>query len=164
MGFKDGSGISWTTCKQSAPCSSQVTTPTPNHSLSTGRMLFLMPKQQCQALNAVPLITDKYVTVQMNTAGAVKLGRVQIILLIIGRQAIVVINNSERFTYSPAPCSDSHQQKLIIHQTCDRDYSNHCSLNQSTDAVGSIRGRLSGYKNFCFRNLRWFSCYCSGIQ
>ena len=113
MGFRDGSGISWTTRKQSAPCSRQVTTPTPNHSLSTGRMLFLMPKQQCQALNAVPLITDKYVTVQMNTAGAVKLGRVQIILLIIGRQAIVVINNSKRFTYSPAPCSDSHQQKLI---------------------------------------------------
>jgi len=28
MGFWDGSGISWTPCKQSAPRSSQITTPT----------------------------------------------------------------------------------------------------------------------------------------
>jgi len=26
MGFWDGSGISWTICKQSAPCSTQITT------------------------------------------------------------------------------------------------------------------------------------------
>ena len=32
MGFWDGSGISWTICKQSAPCSRQITTPTPHHS------------------------------------------------------------------------------------------------------------------------------------
>ena len=29
IGFCDGSGISWTTCKQSAPHSRQITTPTP---------------------------------------------------------------------------------------------------------------------------------------
>jgi len=40
---KDGSDISWTICKQSAPCSRQITTPTPHHSIFTGRMLFLMP-------------------------------------------------------------------------------------------------------------------------
>jgi len=33
MGFWDGSGISWTICKQSAPCSRQITTPTPHHSV-----------------------------------------------------------------------------------------------------------------------------------
>jgi len=49
MGFWDGSGISWTTCKQSAPCCRQMTTPTPRHSVFTGRMLFLMPNQQCQS-------------------------------------------------------------------------------------------------------------------
>ena len=31
MGFWDGSGISWTICKQSAPRSRQTTTPTPHH-------------------------------------------------------------------------------------------------------------------------------------
>jgi len=34
MGFGDGSGISWTICKQSAPRSRQTTTPTPHHSIS----------------------------------------------------------------------------------------------------------------------------------
>jgi len=43
------SGISWTICKQSARRSRQITTPTPHHSVFTGRMLFLMPNQQCQS-------------------------------------------------------------------------------------------------------------------
>ena len=44
------SGISWTICKQSAPCSRQITTPAPHHSkLFTGQMLFLTPSQQCQS-------------------------------------------------------------------------------------------------------------------
>ena len=43
------SGIRWTICKQSAPRSRQTTTPTPHHSISTGRMLFLTPNQQCQS-------------------------------------------------------------------------------------------------------------------
>ena len=43
-----GSGISWTICKQPAPRSRQITTPTPHHSIFTGRMLFLTPNQQCQ--------------------------------------------------------------------------------------------------------------------
>ena len=41
------SGNSWTICKQSAPRSIQITTSTPRYSISTGRMLFLMPNQQC---------------------------------------------------------------------------------------------------------------------
>jgi len=51
-GFSDGSGISWTIRKQSAPQSSQITTPTINHSVFTvftGQMLFLTPNQQCQS-------------------------------------------------------------------------------------------------------------------
>jgi len=39
-------GISWTICKQSAPRSRQITTPTPHHSIFTGRMLFLTLNQQ----------------------------------------------------------------------------------------------------------------------
>ena len=35
-------------CKQSTPRSRQITT-TPHHSISTGRMLFLMPNQHCQS-------------------------------------------------------------------------------------------------------------------
>ena len=43
-----GSGISWVRCK-SAPCSRQITTPAPHHSVFTGRMPFLPPYQQCQS-------------------------------------------------------------------------------------------------------------------
>jgi len=49
MGLGDGSGISWTICKQSAPLSRQITTPTPHRSIFTGQMLFLAPSQQCQS-------------------------------------------------------------------------------------------------------------------
>ena len=42
------SGISWTICKQSAPRSRQITTSTSHHSIFAGRILFLMPNQQCQ--------------------------------------------------------------------------------------------------------------------
>jgi len=49
MGFWDGSRISWTICKQSAPRSRQITTTTPHHSIFTGRLLFLTPDQQCRS-------------------------------------------------------------------------------------------------------------------
>ena len=52
-GFWDGSGISWTICKQSAPCSRQIATPTPHHSIFTGQMLFLMPSQKCQSTDGI---------------------------------------------------------------------------------------------------------------
>jgi len=48
MGFWNSSGISWTICKQPALSTRQITTPTPQHSIFTGWMLFLMPNQQCQ--------------------------------------------------------------------------------------------------------------------
>jgi len=44
------SGISWTTCKQSAPRSRQIATPTIHHSIFTVRMLFLTPNQQRQSI------------------------------------------------------------------------------------------------------------------
>ena len=43
-----GSGISWAICK-SAPCSRQITTPAPHHSVFTGRVPFLPPNQQRQS-------------------------------------------------------------------------------------------------------------------
>ena len=43
------SGISWTICEQSTPGSRQIITSTPYHSIFTGRMLSLMPNQQCQS-------------------------------------------------------------------------------------------------------------------
>jgi len=49
MGFWDGSGVSWTICKQSAPRSRHITTPTLNTQFFTGRMLFLTPNQQYQS-------------------------------------------------------------------------------------------------------------------
>jgi len=63
------SGISWTICKQAAPCSRQITTPTPRRSIFKGRILFLMPNQQCQSTegtqyhtileNKLPVIKDR---------------------------------------------------------------------------------------------------------
>jgi len=49
MGFGDGSGISWTICKQYAPRSRQITTRTPRQSIFIGRMPFLPPNQQRQS-------------------------------------------------------------------------------------------------------------------
>jgi len=51
------SGISWTICKQSAPYSRQIATPTPHQSVFTGWMLFLMLNQQCQSTKAICSIT-----------------------------------------------------------------------------------------------------------
>ena len=48
-GVLDGSGISWTLCKQSAPCSRQITTPIPHHSLNFYRPDALPDtNQRCQ--------------------------------------------------------------------------------------------------------------------
>jgi len=55
-GFWDSSGISWTICKQSAPRSRQITTPTPHHSSFTGWMLFLMPNQPTVSLYSEGII------------------------------------------------------------------------------------------------------------
>jgi len=49
------SGISWTICKQCAPHSRQITTPTHHHSIFTGRMLFLTPNQECQSTEGITL-------------------------------------------------------------------------------------------------------------
>ena len=46
-----GNGISWAIFK-SAPCSKQITTPAPQHSVFTGRMPFLLPNQQHQSTKA----------------------------------------------------------------------------------------------------------------
>jgi len=55
MGVWDGSGISWTICKQYAPCSRQTTTQTRHHSIFTDQMLFLTPSQQRQSTVGVIL-------------------------------------------------------------------------------------------------------------
>jgi len=61
MVFLNGSGISLTVCKQSAPHSRQITTPTHHQSISTGWMLFLMPNQQCQSTERqVPASCEVY--------------------------------------------------------------------------------------------------------
>ena len=61
MRFQDGSGISWTICKQSAPCSTEITTPTVQHLITqffADWMLFLTPNQQChstEGISAIPI-------------------------------------------------------------------------------------------------------------
>ena len=61
------SGISWTICKQSAPCSRQITTPTSHHSIFSDWMLFVMLNQQCQStegklvnINTSTKISERY--------------------------------------------------------------------------------------------------------
>jgi len=49
IGFWMTVASAWTIYKQSAPRCRQITTPTPHHSIFTGRMLFLTPNQQRQS-------------------------------------------------------------------------------------------------------------------
>jgi len=49
----DGSGISWTMCKQSASRSRQITKPAPHYSIFAGQMLFLTPTNSVKALKAI---------------------------------------------------------------------------------------------------------------
>ena len=49
MGFLDGSGISWTICKQSAPRFRQITTPTPHHSIFSRQDALPDANKQCQS-------------------------------------------------------------------------------------------------------------------
>ena len=58
MGFRDGSVISWTMCKQSAPRCRQTTTPRPRHTTFTGQMLCITPNRQCQSTEGV-IINEK---------------------------------------------------------------------------------------------------------
>ena len=53
-----GSGISWAIYK-SAPRSRQISTPAPHHSVFTGRMPFLSPKQQRQSTEGSLLLSNK---------------------------------------------------------------------------------------------------------
>jgi len=57
-----GSGISWARCK-SAPCSRQITTPAPHHSVFTGQLPFLPPNQQRQSTEGTKLIKSAQSTV-----------------------------------------------------------------------------------------------------
>ena len=59
------SGFSWTICKQSAPRSRQITTPTRHHSIFTGGMLFLTPNQQSRSTEG----TQNLLQVKMTTGG-----------------------------------------------------------------------------------------------
>jgi len=47
--------------KEYAPCSRQMTTPTPHPSIFTGRMLFLTPSQQCQSTKGQVLLQQDVV-------------------------------------------------------------------------------------------------------
>jgi len=60
VGFWDGIVIRRAIYKQSAPCSRQITTPAPHHSVFTDQMLFLMPIQQYQGTkgNALFIVAD----------------------------------------------------------------------------------------------------------
>ena len=63
---RDDGVLGWTICKQSAPRCRQITTPVPHHSIFTGWMLFLMPKQWYQSSE------DQCYTSVWNTCVALK--------------------------------------------------------------------------------------------
>ena len=67
IGFWDGGSISWTICKQSAPCCRQITTSTPYHPIFTGQMLFLTPNKHCQSTEG----TLRWCTFLICNSGAV---------------------------------------------------------------------------------------------
>ena len=57
MSLGNGSNVSWTICKQCAPHSRQITTPTPHSSIFTGWMFFLTPTSSVKALGGVDCST-----------------------------------------------------------------------------------------------------------
>ena len=57
--FGDGSGISWTTCKQSVPRSRQTTTPVPHHSFLQAGCSTWRPTNNVNALNTFPKNNDR---------------------------------------------------------------------------------------------------------
>ena len=57
MEFGDGSRISWTICKQSAPRFRQIIITTPHQSAFTGWMLLLTPSQQFQSTEGILQVT-----------------------------------------------------------------------------------------------------------
>ena len=104
MGFSDRGGISWTICKRSAPRSRQITTPTPHHSIFTGRMFLLTPNQQYQSTEGTGTSTF---TLSKNTSNAACLSWRQSdvvdkfrIFLQLGEQLLLLLQNKwpfERF-------------------------------------------------------------------
>jgi len=70
-GCGDGSGISWTICKQSAPRSRQITTPTPHHSIFRDWMLFMMPNQQLKVV-VVAVLTVVEIRINVNFSNTTK--------------------------------------------------------------------------------------------
>jgi len=57
MGFLGRNGISWTICKQSAPRSKQITTPTPHHSIFYKPDPLSGAHQQCQSTEGISILT-----------------------------------------------------------------------------------------------------------
>ena len=98
--FCDGSGISWTICKQSALRSRQVTTPTPHHLIFTGRMLFLMSNQQCQSTEGKGEITEGFprltMLVHQDTIYWTKLWPGHVQLMKVGKESTAEGENTMR--------------------------------------------------------------------
>ena len=76
--FLGCSGISWTICKQSAPRCRQITSPTPHHSIFTGRMFSLKPNQQCQSTEGTDTHTHTHThTFNGHFSGTTQVSRYQ---------------------------------------------------------------------------------------
>jgi len=65
-----GSGITWTICKSFAPHSRQITMPVPHHSVFTGRMPFLPPKQQRQSTKGTHHHHNHFTTLFLGPSGS----------------------------------------------------------------------------------------------
>jgi len=63
MVFQDGSGISWTICKQSTPCFRQITTPRPHYSILQAGCSSWRPTNSIKALKAQAWY-EKYIAVK----------------------------------------------------------------------------------------------------
>jgi len=104
--FWDGSGISWTICKQSARRSRQITTPTPHHSIFTGWMLFLMPDNSVTALLVMNIHTGHViVTVIFVRSGQLSVSSCSATRLCIHRQQHTQLTQSTANSYLQAGCS-----------------------------------------------------------
>ena len=68
-GVLECSGISWTICKQSAPQSGQIPTPTAHQSFFTSQMHFPTPNQQCESTEGKNLNNKRVLSLLKREAG-----------------------------------------------------------------------------------------------
>jgi len=148
-----GSGISWDICK-SATHFRQITMPAPHHSVFTGRMPFLPPKQQCQSTEGTESVNTQKTTVPTAC------------WIITSCQLLSTINKTRIYTslltYNETENSatftgrlDSEANTILHVQWCPLETSIASSATLSNTPLHSCNGRLKRVGFECNAGFNW---------